>query len=142
MQVPITNFLPYRLSGFVADSWTEIDKILSLAASRKTRPEREPQKVKALVGIVALSVAAFTIDNLCLLQIQFQSTFSQSALDSCQQELGLLLAHTVADYVIGITFKRYFRKMSLHPPIQCIVQKKIGKQSTDDATLRRPLPPV
>jgi hypothetical protein len=134
--------LPYRLCGCVTYRRAEIDKVPSITTLRKARPKREPQKIKALVSIATVSIAIFTEDNFCLLHIQFQPTFSQPTSDSIQQVFGLLFTYTMANHIIGIAFKRYFRKMPLHPLVQCIVQKQIGKQWTDHTSLRDPFPPV
>src|SRR3989338_2157453 len=78
MDTPFSHCLPHGLGGAVAGSRAECDKVPAVPILGYSRSEGVPQEVKFLIGVTALSLAVFAIDDACLVQIQFELAVFQS----------------------------------------------------------------
>jgi hypothetical protein len=63
--------------------------------------------------------------------MQFQSALRKSPRQIIYQRLGLRLAATVADSIVGVPFKRYVPMLTLHPHVEDVVQEQVCQQRTN-----------
>jgi hypothetical protein len=76
--LPLPHGITYRFRGFVADCRIKSDEKFTLAAFRSPRPKRKAQKIKLLLWVLSSPIIVLTVNNLRLLQAQFQATFRKS----------------------------------------------------------------
>jgi hypothetical protein len=80
-KVPGANLSPDRFKSLVADCGTERDADSTLPSSRQPRPIGIAEEVKLLVGILSAPVIILAVDDLRLLRMKRQSTFSEPLLE-------------------------------------------------------------
>jgi hypothetical protein len=136
---PRTKLAPYRLEGFVANRGTERDTDSTLLSSRQPRSKRITEEVELLVGIVSAPVIILTVDDLRLLGMKHQPTFSEPLRKHFAQPPCLRFAPAVADRIVGITFEGNAGMIPAHPRVERIVQKEVSQQRTDYSALWRSL---
>ncbi len=82
-KVPSANLAPDRFEGLVADRGTERDADSTLPSSRQPRPKRIAEEVELPVRIVSAPVIIFAVDDLRLIRMKRQPTFSEPLLERC-----------------------------------------------------------
>ena len=77
------------------------------------------------------------VDHFGLIGMKLQSTVIQSIRKSLLEVMRLLEAAAMYQSVVCVSAKRQFREIRHHPPVECIVQKQIGEQRGDNASVMR-----
>lgn len=94
-----SHLLPHLLLRFLADCRTEAAEIAAVAIPRPTRPERESQKVEALMGIASRPVGVLAVYDLRLLWMDFQPAPPKPSHHRLPEFLGWRLGSAVHDKV-------------------------------------------
>jgi hypothetical protein len=127
MQAPLPHGLTNRLCRLIADRRIETDKESTPAVLRSPRPKRIPQEIEFLLRRIPSPVIILTVNNLRLLQVQFQPTFSKTPLNRHPKTFRFGFAPTVTNPIIGISLERDLWIIPLHPLVERIMQKEIRK---------------
>ena len=92
------------------------------------------REVKLLGSITVLpgAVACGTIDNPCLLLIQFKVALFKACCQLCFQLFRLFPCTAVSDGVIRIAFEGYVGMVYLHPLVEHIVQEEVSQNGAYD----------
>src|SRR5439155_2278904 len=105
MQPPATYPLMHRFGRFVAHGGSEAQEQLSFTVSRRPRAKCITQEVEALLGITTTPVSILAVNNPRLVRMKSQATLCKTLRQRLFQDTRLLLAHTVADDIVGIALK-------------------------------------
>src|SRR3984893_13943284 len=123
LQIPVSDLLTYCFPCLGTHRRTEVDEGFTPSILRQSRPKRIAQKVKARVGVIPPPISILAVDHSGLQRMQFQSTLREPHAQGTNQCFGLRLTATVAHNIIGVPFKGYTAKLTLHPHIKDVVQE-------------------
>jgi hypothetical protein len=73
---------------------------------------------------------------------EFQSDVGEATTDRLPHPAGLTLGHAVDHHIVCEAFEPDPGELPNHPQIEAVVQKQVGDQRGDRATLWRPLHPL
>jgi len=127
-QLPFANRLTDGTRCRSADTGTEVDEVLTPPILRSSRLKHVPKKIELLLRVVPTPVIIFAVDDLRLLRMKLQSALSKTAFESNSEEFSLLLTDTVAESIIGETFKGDVGIMLRHPAVERVMKKEVGQQ--------------
>jgi hypothetical protein len=89
------------------------------------------EKVEPLIGIHLAAVIILAVDNLRLLRMECQSTFSEPLFERYAQCCGLCLTGAMTNRIVGIALERDGGMIPRHPDVEGIMQEKVRQDRAD-----------
>src|SRR5215467_4482186 len=95
-QLPATDFLSDRFGCTVADSRTKVHEVLTPSIFRSPGSKGITQEIELLVSVSPPTIIVLAIDDVRLIRVEFQTTFSKALLQLVLQNPRLMLGVAVA----------------------------------------------
>src|SRR3954447_20190171 len=125
---PVSDRLPDRLGGLVADRWDEAHEELPPSIPGPPGPKGVAEEVELDVLMLASPVIVLAVHDLGLLRVKLKTALLQSLPDRFEHMLGLSLALGVNDHIVGIALELDVRIGPGHPGIEGIMHEEIRQQ--------------
>ena len=128
---------PHGLQSFCADRWSEAHKqAVPLAILHDPWSEGIPEEVELRVRICSLTASVLAVYDLRLVWMHLKAALRKPGIQRRHDGLRLLFRLAVHQSIIRIATPGNARVRPGHPGIERVVQKEIGQNGTDHATLR------
>src|SRR5947209_14074852 len=127
-QPPVSDRLPDRLGGLVADRWDEAHEELPPSILGPPGPKGVAKEVELDVIMLAPPVIVLAVHDLGLLRVKLKTALLQTLPDRFEHLLRLSPALGVNDHIVGIALEPDVRIGPGHPEVERIVHEEIRQQ--------------